>query len=238
MRALLVSLVVFFSFTACPPPPLLCGMGTHEEAGVCVVDPTDAGSADAGSADAGSESDAGSTDAGLPDAGPLPPLEMEADCAHQLGGAPGPGTLSALSEAHISVRFFGPFTRMGQLDDALAMALGSPQIDAAALARYGAALPGVCALPADPRALPAARVERVGPVAVIHPGTGSVSVPSDATAVAVDLRGCPTPRASTPRCRPPPRRRSPLRCRAPRRACARSTVRPTSRGSPTSTRAR
>jgi hypothetical protein len=98
-----------------------------------------------------------------------------------------------MSSAHALVRFFSPEGQYVPLDAALANALEGPAVDWDAAARaYADALEGVCALPAAAaRELPATRVEDLGGIAVLHPGTGEAVLPQGTRAVAIDLRGMP-----------------------------------------------
>jgi hypothetical protein len=172
------------ALAACGPRSLQCGPGTHEEAGVCTITVTDAGT------DAGSGGGDGGVDGGLD--GGLNPLEEEPDCARVLAGPSSQADrVLAFSAAHASVRLFGPQANYTKADNALADALEVDRFDDAALVAYATALPGVCVLRADDGALPAASVEQVGNVAIIHPGTGAVAVPEAAAGVAIDLRGLP-----------------------------------------------
>jgi len=97
-----------------------------------------------------------------------------------------------MSDAHALVRFFGTGPSYYEADVALVSALEGDRVDwdAAAL-RYAEALQPVCALDVTSEALGPVRVEEVGAVAVIHPGTGDVALPPSAQAVAIDLRGLP-----------------------------------------------
>jgi C-terminal processing protease CtpA/Prc len=101
-----------------------------------------------------------------------------------------------LAAAHGGIRFFGAELDGGSADVALADALDAPDAlteagIAPALTAYAGALTQVCEKPADDRPIPASSVEMRGAVAILHPGTGSVAIPADAAAVAVDLRGLP-----------------------------------------------
>ncbi len=125
---------------------------------------------------------------------PAPPETKLADWCERVAAGPpatAPGAV-AMSEAHALVRFFSPTPTYYEADQALASALEGDRLDwdAAAL-RYAESLHSVCALDATSEPLGAARVEEVGGVAVIHPGTGDVVLPASASAVAIDLRGLP-----------------------------------------------
>ncbi|WP_224247399.1 S41 family peptidase [Hyalangium gracile] len=109
--------------------------------------------------------------------------------AGPVGATPGP---VAMSEAHALMRFFGVGSSYAEVDQALALALIGDTVDwDAAAVSYAEQLQPVCALDAVPRPLPVARVEQVGGVAVIHPGTGELVLPDSVQAVAIDLRGLP-----------------------------------------------
>jgi C-terminal processing protease CtpA/Prc len=98
----------------------------------------------------------------------------------------------AFSEAHALVRFFGTGRSYGEADQALVKALEGPSVDwdAAAL-QYADLLQPVCAVEVAAQPLGAARVEMLGDIALLHPGTGDVVLPPNARAVAIDLRGLP-----------------------------------------------
>lgn len=101
-----------------------------------------------------------------------------------------------LAVAHNLVRLFSVESPYATSDLALARALaddGSLKSHGlpAALARYAEELGDVAALPAGRASLEAARLTTVGPIAVIRPGTGSVTLPAHATVVVVDLRNLP-----------------------------------------------
>jgi hypothetical protein len=112
-------------------------------------------------------------------------------CTHVHGGAPGGrDAIVDLSAAHAGIRFFGVETSDAIVDAALAHALAGPD-GSTLLAKYVAGLPGVCAVEPDDRPLAPARVEPLGVVALVHPGTGSVTLPPGTRVVAVDLRELP-----------------------------------------------
>ncbi|WNG45420.1 peptidase S41 [Archangium minus] len=116
------------------------------------------------------------------------------DWCHRV--APGPRGASsgalALSAAHAQVRFFGTGPHYAEGDLALARALEGTTVDwdAAALA-YAAELESVCALDVTPQRLPVARVVSLGPVALVRPGTGELTLPRATRVVVIDLRGLP-----------------------------------------------
>ncbi|WP_437817157.1 S41 family peptidase [Sorangium sp. So ce1078] len=131
---------------------------------------------------------------------PAPELPPEAFCARVAAGAEGSRPLPVdLSAAHAGVRFFGPVTEVADADQALVTALlPADAIDSPDLAPYANALPGIaCALSANTAAasLDVARVELVegedGAVALVRPGTGTVEVPPEVSAIVVDLRDLP-----------------------------------------------
>ncbi len=192
----LAAVFIALLLTACPgtPPPITCGAGTHLEGTLCVVDEIDTGAIDAATplSDAGSV-DAGHADAGAPDAGPLLPLENEPSCARMLAGpSNSKPTAVAFSEAHAAVRHFGPFENYPAVDTVLSTALnGEELLSKQGVVIYAASLIDVCALRADDRPLPQASVQLSGDVAIIRPGAGSVTIPSEAKAIAIDLRGLP-----------------------------------------------
>lgn len=134
-----------------------------------------------------------------------PPLKASAWCDNVQGGAPGTGdVLAALGQAHARVRFFGAQANTPMADAALVGALKAagpiagesttevgPNLKKL-LASYAASLPNVCVVTADARALPVASVEMRKSVAIIHPGTGPVTLPAGLKAIAVDLRNLPS----------------------------------------------
>ncbi len=123
-----------------------------------------------------------------------PPVVKPEDwCAHVAGGpaatVPAP---VAFSEAHALVRFFGTGNTNAEADQALVKALEGPSVDwDAAAHRYADHLAPVCAVDAASQPLGAARVELLGDIALLHPGTGDVVLPPNVRAVAIDLRGLP-----------------------------------------------
>ncbi len=122
---------------------------------------------------------------------PAPPAEI---CARVIAGPGGARAVEIdLSALHANVRFFAPVSAYKDADQALSLALDP--VDALTkpdLTPYAAALPGVvCALPASMDALGAASVEVSGGVAVVHPGTGAITLPAGVEAVAIDLRDLP-----------------------------------------------
>jgi C-terminal processing protease CtpA/Prc len=128
-----------------------------------------------------------------PNPNPQREVTQEAWCERVAGGPAGtaPGPI-AMSQAHALVRFFSAGASYREADEALATALEGATVDwdGAAL-KYAEALQPVCALDASSQPLPAARVEQVGRVAVIYPGTGDIVLPTSTQAVAIDLRGLP-----------------------------------------------
>lgn len=123
----------------------------------------------------------------------------ESWCEHALAGRAGAErTDLALSSLHANLRFFGVHNRYSDVDRALVSAIGPHGLDADTLdlGAFARAVPGACALKASDRHLGPARVERLGSVAWVHPGTGDVSVAEDARAVVIDLRDLPQPTAA------------------------------------------
>jgi hypothetical protein len=123
---------------------------------------------------------------------PPPPFAAKAWCEHVAAGPAGtaPNVL-ALSEAHALVRFFSTMAG-GGADEALVASLSGTSVNwEAAVSTYAQELESACALEADPKPFPAARIVQMGAVAVIHPGTGELALPPSAEAVAIDLRGLP-----------------------------------------------
>ncbi|WP_394842404.1 S41 family peptidase [Pendulispora brunnea] len=119
----------------------------------------------------------------------------DAWCARVAAGPPGAGDLRIeLSTAHANVRFFGPHPTFNEVDQAFAAGLGEagPIVPKRALATYAARLGGAaCALNANPKPLGPAQVIALGPVAIVRPGTGRISLPQGTRAVLVDLHGLP-----------------------------------------------
>lgn len=138
----------------------------------------------------------------VPDAGFDSEPDGNVDAGHVISSdfcdriASGPPSTSeflvTLSEAHAAIRFFGIEAHYYTVDNALADALdegGPPSQDA--LKHYADTLEGVCAIDTTSRQLDDARVELIGSTAVIHPGVGSVALPTGTQSVALDLRDLP-----------------------------------------------
>jgi Peptidase family S41 len=109
-------------------------------------------------------------------------------CDRVMPGAAGAGTAAEVSRAHAGIRFFGMQANYPAVDRALAAALKNstqPDLDA-----YAASV-GACALAASPAPMAQARVDLKGDVAIVHPGTGAVTLPAGTKAVAIDLRDAP-----------------------------------------------
>jgi C-terminal processing protease CtpA/Prc len=128
--------------------------------------------------------------------GTFPVFSDDEWCAHVAGGPSGTRPLAVdLSAAHAAVRLFGPEGSFTTVDQVLADALEAPDAlegsGTGALGAYAAGLASVCLVPADNRALPKARVDMVGNVALVHPGTGAMSLPAGTSAVVLDLRNLP-----------------------------------------------
>lgn len=119
-------------------------------------------------------------------------------CARVMGGPSGGRPFSIdLSAAHAEIRFFGFAKEYKDVDQALAEALTPADAFSAeglerGLDRYAERLDSVCSVAAENRTLGPGRVESIGTVALISPGTGTVTLPPGTTAVAVDLRGLPS----------------------------------------------
>jgi hypothetical protein len=101
----------------------------------------------------------------------------------------------ALSAAHAAVKFFGTPTTFQAADQALAKAMRrafAPEEEL--LSDYVAALGDgqECVEQAVTTPLGPARVELVGDVAIVQPGTGALQLPVGAKAVAIDVRGLPS----------------------------------------------
>jgi hypothetical protein len=100
-----------------------------------------------------------------------------------------------MSALHATVREFGVGSSFVATDRALAKAMARPfDGDPRILRDYVAAIGDgeECVAHASNAALGPARVELVGNVAVVHPGTGTLTLPAGAQAVAIDVRGLPT----------------------------------------------
>lgn len=139
--------------------------------------------------------DGGTADATTSD-GPLGPPASDW-CLRALPGASNDAApLIALSRAHAAIRFFGSDGAQRKADRALAEVLESgaeqtPFGFVAAkdvIARYAAALPNVCAIAGNTSPGGEASVELRGDLAVVHPGSGTVQIPAQAKAIALDLR--------------------------------------------------
>jgi hypothetical protein len=139
--------------------------------------------------------------------GALPGRELEAAaspdpaapapwCRGVVGGAASTKSpLLAASAMHAATRLFAVNPSFQSLDRALAAAMARPFVgDDRFLRDYVAAMGDgeACVAQASATALGPAHIEMVGDVAVVHPGTGALSLPAGAKAVAVDVRGLPT----------------------------------------------
>ena len=124
------------------------------------------------------------------------PYAPPAWCAQVQGGpAATQSPLFALSALHATTRQFGVGSSFNATDRALAKAMARPFAgDPAILHDYVAAIGDgeECVAHASDAALGPASVELVGNVAVVHPGTGTLTLPAGAQAVAIDVRGLPT----------------------------------------------
>lgn len=115
-------------------------------------------------------------------------------CTRVMGGPSGGRPFAIdLSAAHAEIRFFGFAKEYRDVDQTLAEALTSTDAltTTKGLVRYAELLESVCFVAANNTALGPARVESIGTVALVHPGTGTLTLPPGTTAVAVDLRGLP-----------------------------------------------
>jgi hypothetical protein len=110
----------------------------------------------------------------------------------QGGAAATQSPLLALSAMHAAQREFGVGSSFNATDRALAKAMARPfDGDRRILHDYIAAIGDgeECLAHASDAALGPASVELVRNVAVVHPGTGTLSLPGGAQAVAIDVRG-------------------------------------------------
>ncbi|MFZ5481379.1 MAG: S41 family peptidase [Myxococcota bacterium] len=120
-----------------------------------------------------------------------PPAAPSADWCERVtpGAAATADVPVALSDAHGTLRLFGPSGDLAPVDDALVAAVAAGA-DAPDLSAY-TAIEGVCVLDAAAGELGPAAVTLAGDVAVVTPGTGEVVLPEGTAAVAIDLRGLP-----------------------------------------------
>jgi len=116
-------------------------------------------------------------------------------CDRALGGPAGTDFAVDLSASHAGARFFGVQTKYSIADQALASAVNDPAAlttaGLAALQAYSESLGGVCIAPDNTAALGPAQVTVFGDFVLVRPGTGSVSIPSNASVVLIDLRDLP-----------------------------------------------
>src|SRR5262245_60007005 len=124
------------------------------------------------------------------------PLIADDDwCDRAGGGPPGSNIPVDLSAAHAGARFFGVQVAYSIADQALVNAIDPPgALSTGAfsmLQAYSESLAGVCAAPSNTSTLGPAQVSTFGTIALIRPGTGSVSIPSSVDLVVVDLRNLP-----------------------------------------------
>jgi len=124
------------------------------------------------------------------------PLIADDDWCDRVSGGPQGANLPVdLSAAHAAVRFFGVQLKYSVADQALASAVDPPGALStgafAMLSAYSESLPGVCVAPVNSNTLGPAQVSTFGTIVLIRPGTGSVSIPSGADLVVVDLRDLP-----------------------------------------------
>jgi Peptidase family S41 len=117
-------------------------------------------------------------------------------CRGVVGGpASTEAPLLAASAMHASARLFAVNPSFQSVDRALAAAMARPFVgDDRFLRDYVAALGDgeECVAQASSATLGPASIEMVGDVAVVHPGTGTLTLPEGARAVAIDVRGLPT----------------------------------------------
>jgi peptidase S41-like protein len=118
-------------------------------------------------------------------------------CSHVLGGPRGQRDFRVdLSVAQATTREFSMGSVFGVSDAALAQALhiaGPLQKNdvEAVLQGYADSLDDVCATRARPDQLGRARVQKIGPVAYVVPGTGQPQLPPGTELVVMDLRDLP-----------------------------------------------
>jgi Peptidase family S41 len=102
----------------------------------------------------------------------------------------------AWSAAHAHLRFFSVVPSREQVDGALVAALAELGDEAAQTERYvdtlGPASSAACPVPAGAAPLGATEVTLEGELAIVRPGTGSITIPAEAEAIAVDLRDLPS----------------------------------------------
>lgn len=114
-------------------------------------------------------------------------------CAHVAGGPSGRRAIAVdLSAAHGDARFFGALDKYSTADQALAQSL-SPNgpIGESNASSYAEVLGCACFLAASDTPIGRVSVRMVGSVAVVTPGTGSLTLPGGTAAVAIDLRDLP-----------------------------------------------
>jgi len=129
------------------------------------------------------------------DGGPGPTTTVSDQvCERIVGGPAGSGDpVASFAQAHFAVRVFGahglPYS---EVDARLASLLADGVPSPPDLVGYAAQFPEVaCVVDAGAGALGPATVTMEGDVAIVKPGTGAVSIPAAATAVAIDLRDLP-----------------------------------------------
>ncbi|MBX3186216.1 MAG: hypothetical protein KF819_04340 [Labilithrix sp.] len=113
-------------------------------------------------------------------------------CAHLRGGPRGVhSAASDLGRAHAHARYFG-IEKEGRVADAhLADALDAHEPSSPEAVTAYAEASSACAAAAEPTALAQARVEIIDGVAVVTPGAGALVLPSEAKAIALDVRSLP-----------------------------------------------
>jgi len=128
--------------------------------------------------------------------GSSPVYSQEDNWCDRAGGGPAGSSFAVdFSAAHGGVRFFGVQSKYSIADQALALALNDPSAlttgELAALQSYSVSLGGVCIAPAGAASLSPAQVISFGDLALVRPGTGSVTIPSNVSTVVIDLRDLP-----------------------------------------------
>ena len=126
--------------------------------------------------------------------GPPPPYTAPStDWCQRIHGGPSGAQDPALdlSDANAGIRFFGVEKSLKTVDLALQAALEMKRPIVEALPQYAQALQGACVVAPDDRPLPAAGVDRLGDVAIVHPGSGPIELPPSIDGVAIDLRDLP-----------------------------------------------
>lgn len=123
--------------------------------------------------------------------GPLPGVQVEGWCEAGLGGLPGAREFEQdFAAGHALNRLFSVAPAWIDTDARLAELLDSGEaLGPALLSSYADSFEDICALSGVPETTAATTVELVGTIAVVTPGTGTVTLPAGATSVVIDLRG-------------------------------------------------